>query len=72
MQGRELLSENLAQACMEASLSRGLARSYGDASLPAASHPVALNTCRANRILAWDPHRGELCAEAGLDLQSIN
>lgn len=33
--GRERQSEDLARLCREAELTRGLGRSYGDASLPA-------------------------------------
>jgi decaprenylphospho-beta-D-ribofuranose 2-oxidase len=53
-------------------LFRGLGRSYGDSSLPAASHPVVVNTTRANRILSFEGTTGMLRAEAGLSLADIN
>lgn len=53
-------------------LSRGLGRSYGDASLPAADRPRALNTTLADRILGFDEQTGVLHAEAGLSLEEMN
>lgn len=53
-------------------LSRGLGRSYGDASLPPPDRPVAVGTARADRILAFDRGTGRLRAEAGLTLLELN
>jgi FAD/FMN-containing dehydrogenase len=62
--------EDLEAASAGAALSRGLGRSYGDASLPAQG--FALCTQRADRILSFDPDTGVLRAEAGLSLRSLN
>lgn len=63
-------SEDLERASAGAVLSRGLGRSYGDASLPVGG--PALATHRADRILAFDPDTGVLRAEAGLSLRGLN
>jgi decaprenylphospho-beta-D-ribofuranose 2-oxidase len=70
--GREVCGEDLAAVADGVALSRGLGRSYGDASLPPASRPLALNTTRADRILALDEGTGLLRAEAGLSLKEMN
>jgi FAD/FMN-containing dehydrogenase len=70
--GQEPLPENLERATEGAALSRGLGRSYGDASLPAASGGTVVGTRRADRILAFDAEGGVLRAEAGLSLREIN
>jgi decaprenylphospho-beta-D-ribofuranose 2-oxidase len=67
----ELLGEDLAKVADGATLSRGLARSYGDASLPP-SGAKALGSRLADRILAFDPETGRIHAEAGLSLQTLN
>ncbi len=68
--GREVLSEDFEGATRDARLSRGLGRSYGDASLPAPGDRVA-GSPPANRFLAFDPQTGILRAEAGLSLEEI-
>ncbi len=70
VRAEELESEDLARASRDAVLSRGLGRSYGDASLPVGG--AALNTRRADRILGFDPATGVLRAEAGFSLQALN
>lgn len=70
--GYEVFDENLARGSLEVPLSRGLGRSYGDSSLPPADRPIALNTTRADRILAFDRNTGVLRAEAGLSLWELN
>lgn len=69
--GRELRSENLDQLTRDAVLTRGLARSYGDSSLPPPSHPVVVATPLADRILAFDEQTGILRAEAGFSLRAL-
>jgi FAD/FMN-containing dehydrogenase len=59
-------------ASQGANLSRGLGRSYGDSSLPAAASDKVIATRRANRVLAFDAATGVLRAEAGLSLVEIN
>lgn len=63
---------SLERHAAEAVLSRGLARSYGDAALPppGSSRPV-LVTPQADRILAFDESTGLLRAEAGLSLGEL-
>jgi FAD/FMN-containing dehydrogenase len=70
--GREVLSENLEVLTRGAVLSRGLARSYGDSSLPADAGDKVIATRLANRVLSFDEATGELRAEAGLSLAEIN
>ncbi len=70
--GRELLGENIEALTRGAVLSRGLGRSYGDSSLPAAPSDKVINTRFANRILSFDEATGVLRAEAGLSLAELN
>jgi decaprenylphospho-beta-D-ribofuranose 2-oxidase len=70
--GIEDVPEELESASAGASLSRGLGRSYGDASLPASPSDRVLCTRRADRILAFDPSSGRLRAEAGLSLWDVH
>ena len=70
--GREHRSEDLLRGSEGMSLSRGLGRSYGDASLPSQINPHALGTTLANRILGFDEQTGLLRAEAGLLLAEMN
>ncbi|MCZ6726724.1 MAG: FAD-binding oxidoreductase [Acidobacteria bacterium] len=69
--GREVRSEDLAAITVGAGLTRGLGRSYGDSSLPAAGTWVAASPL-ADRLLAFDQQSGILHAEAGLSLREIN
>lgn len=69
--GTELRSEDLDQLTKDAVLTRGLARSYGDSSLPPPSHPFVAATPLADRLLAFDEQTGVLRAEAGFSLQSL-
>jgi FAD/FMN-containing dehydrogenase len=68
--GREIRPDDLLRA-PAAPISRGLGRSYGDSSLPPAGG-TAINTVRADRILAFDEVTGVLRAEAGLALHELN
>jgi len=70
--GVEERSEDLASASSRYSLSRGLGRSYGDASLPVGGAPRALGTTLADRILDFDEDTGVIRAEAGLCLAELN
>jgi len=70
--GIALKSENLAQITETASLSRGLGRSYGDSSLPAAADLPVAETTLADRLLAFDPESGMLTVEAGVSLRQLN
>src|SRR5262245_19714615 len=70
--GRELRSEELANIAPRVHLSRGLGRSYGDASLPARGDFETLGTTLADRILSFDEETGVLRAEAGLCLAEMN
>jgi FAD/FMN-containing dehydrogenase len=71
-QGRELVGEDLETISAQAHLSRGLGRSYGDASLPPADQPDVLNTTFADRILSFDEETGAFRAESGLALSELN
>lgn len=63
--------EDLSRACAGAALTRGLGRSYGDASLPAGETDIVACSVRADRILALDEARCVLRAEAGLSLAAL-
>jgi FAD/FMN-containing dehydrogenase len=70
--GRERRSEDLARVSVGAALSRGLGRSYGDASLPSPGTATVVGTTLADRILAFDERSATLRAEAGLCLAELN
>lgn len=70
--GAELLTQDLVRASHGAVLARGLGRSYGDSSLPAAPADRVMASRLADRILAFDPTTGVLRAEAGLSLVELN
>lgn len=70
--GEERCSENLPTVCREATLTRGLGRSYGDSSLPAPGVTWVAGARRADRLLSFDPETGILRAEAGLSLIDLN
>ena len=72
VRAHELLSEDLERASEEAVLSRGLGRSYGDASLPPREGQPVAGSRLADRLIAFDPETGVLRAEAGLSLRELN
>lgn len=72
VEGLVYKSENLAAIAGAAALSRGLGRSYGDASLPADAQSPVADTTWANRLLNFDPVSGLLRAEAGVSLYDLN
>jgi FAD/FMN-containing dehydrogenase len=69
---KRLKMKDLERATASATLSRGLGRSYGDASLPARPGAVVAGTRRADRLLGFDPATGALRAEAGFSLRELN
>jgi FAD/FMN-containing dehydrogenase len=69
--GREIRSENLDALTRGVPLTRGLARSYGDSSLPPAGHPIVASTALADRLIAFDASTGVLRAEAGYSLHDL-
>jgi len=71
VRGDERLSEDLKTVCRGAVLTRGLGRSYGDASLPAQEGAAVAGTRFGNRLLAFDEVTGVLRAEAGLSLVQL-
>jgi FAD/FMN-containing dehydrogenase len=70
--GRERRSEDLAALTRDAVLTRGLGRSYGDASLPPPSQPTVAGSALADRILGFEAETGVLTAEAGFTLLELN
>ncbi len=48
---------------------RGAGRSYGDASI--LSEGIVLDLTQMNRILAWDPERGEIECEPGVTIEDL-
>ena len=69
--GQQIASEDLASVARGAPLTRGLGRSYGDSSLPAAGETIAASPL-ADRILAFGSETGILRAEAGLSLGALS
>jgi len=72
VEGLEIKSEDLVGITAGAALCRGLGRSYGDSSLPAAPDDLTTESTLADRILAFDTGSGVLRAEAGLSLYELN
>ncbi|MDG2149105.1 MAG: FAD-binding oxidoreductase [Planctomycetota bacterium] len=72
VEGFERLSPDLGAACRGVSLTRGLGRSYGDASLPSCVGGEVAATRLGNCILAFDRERGVLRAEAGFTLEELD
>jgi FAD/FMN-containing dehydrogenase len=69
--GVERRSEDLGAISRATHLSRGLGRSYGDSSLPAAGDLEVASTVLGDRILSFDEQSGVMRAEAGLSLRDI-
>ena len=67
----EIISEDLERATKGAVLSRGLGRSYGDASLPPDPVSPVVSTPLADRILGFDPATGLMRVEAGFSLREL-
>ncbi len=72
VEATERLSENLLPACREAVLTRGLGRSYGDASLPCQPGAIVAGSRLADRVLSFDKEAGVIRAEAGFRLSSLD
>ena len=72
VQGRQRLSENLERITEGATLTRGLGRSYGDASLPAPGGAPVAGSVLADRVLAFDLDSGLVRVEAGVPLMRLN
>ncbi len=70
--GRERVGEDLERISADVGLSRGLGRSYGDASLPPEDRPDVLNTRFADRMLRFDEETAVMRAESGLALGELN
>jgi FAD/FMN-containing dehydrogenase len=66
------LSEDLESVTRGATLTRGLGRSYGDASLPSVAGAVVAGSRLADRVIDFDAATGVLHAEAGLTIRDIN
>ncbi|HXC49593.1 MAG TPA: FAD-binding oxidoreductase [Candidatus Limnocylindrales bacterium] len=67
----ELEDPDLEKITDGAVLTRGLGRSYGDASLPPAGRGPVASSLRADRVLSFDERSGVLRAEAGLRLDRL-
>lgn len=70
--GEERLGEDLEQVTRGVSLTRGLGRSYGDASLPASPERPVAGSVLADRLLSFDPESGLVRVEAGFPLWRLN
>jgi decaprenylphospho-beta-D-ribofuranose 2-oxidase len=68
---RQRVSESLEAITGSAELSRGLGRSYGDASLPSAAGGLVACSVLADRFLSFDEATGLMRAEAGVSLAEI-
>jgi len=71
IEAEERFAEDLEAVTEGAILTRGLGRSYGDASLPPSGDHVVANATAADRIRAFDPDTGVLRAEAGYSLRDL-
>ncbi len=69
--GSEVLGEDLARLTVDARLSRGLGRSYGDSSLPATAADRVVGTPLSDRILSFDDATGRIRVEAGFSLSEL-
>ena len=65
-------SEDIEAITSGATLTRGLARSYGDSSLPHPADGVVASCRLADRILSFDETTGDLKAESGFSLLQLN
>jgi len=72
VRGRELRSENLEAITRSAVLTRGLARAYGDASLPPPGDHIVAASPLADRLLSFDSNTGIVRVEAGFPLMRLN
>ena len=72
VEAREVLSEDLERITHDVVLTRGLGRSYGDASLPPSSGHRVAGSILADRVLAFDPATGIVRVEAGCPLWRLN
>ena len=70
VEAEQSFSEDLSSIARDASLTRGLGRSYGDASLPLSGSRVA-NSTRADRIVSFQEETGVLRVEAGFTLAEM-
>lgn len=70
-EGVERRSEDLERITRDVPLTRGMGRSYGDSSLPPASHPVAAGSILADLLLSFDEETGDLRAQAGYSLRDL-
>lgn len=68
----ERVGEALSEVCRPASLTRGLGRSYGDASLPAQAGATVASTRLGDCVLRFDREKGVLRAEAGFRLSQLD
>jgi decaprenylphospho-beta-D-ribofuranose 2-oxidase len=64
--------EDLEALTRDAVLTRGLGRAYGDAALPPRPGAPVAGSRLADRVLALDPERGVLRAEAGISLLRLH
>lgn len=69
--GVERRGEDLEALTRGAVLTRGLGRSYGDASLPPPGVTEVVGSSQADRLLAFDPATGVLRAQAGVSLATL-
>lgn len=70
--GYERVGEQLEPLTVDAVLTRGLARSYGDSSLPPPGADTVVSSVLADRILAFDPDRAVMRVEAGFTIDAFN
>jgi FAD/FMN-containing dehydrogenase len=70
--GYQVESEDIERITQGVALTRGLGRSYGDASLPASKRDSVAATPFADRLLSFDERNGILRAEAGCPLVKVN
>ncbi len=69
--GYQVRSEDLESITRDVPLTRGLGRAYGDAALPAPGDTRIAGSTLADRIVHFDPHTGDITAEAGFSLDEL-
>ena len=70
--GKLRQSADLEEITVDANLSRGLGRAYGDAALPASPRDTVASTTQATKVLSIDSTAGVLRAQAGISLRALH
>lgn len=72
LRGELRQSADLEEITVDANLSRGLGRAYGDAALPARPRDIVAGTTQATKLHSIDTNAGVLRAQAGISLRALH